>query len=100
MAAEDGRLVFPQLLADASHDGVEFCSGSGNGALESADLGGKSGRIQMMGFALGQYFVDAIRPRDHHTGRDRHSFKHNATVTVCTTGVNRGRRTMGQSQGT
>ena len=59
MGAEDGGLVLADLLADALDGGVQFAGDGGAGVVETADLAGQRGSVQMEGFLLEQSMVHA-----------------------------------------
>ncbi len=92
MGAKDRGRRFAKLAADALDDGVELLRGSVARVLETADLVGKAGRIDLLRIARRQHFVHTIGPRDGHAGRYGNPFQHVAHFT-------RGFR-RGQSNGT
>ncbi len=59
MGAEDGGLILTHLPADAIDAGVQLAGDDGASPVETADLAGEGGAVQMKGFLLGQPLVHA-----------------------------------------
>src|SRR5205085_12460376 len=90
--AEDGRLVFADLLLDAGFNSIELLSDRGTSIIEARDFQGKSGDVQLIGLATGKDFVHAESARYDDSRRHWYAFSHVCTLPVLRKRVNSGSR--------
>ena len=69
MGAKDGGLILANLLADALDGGVQFAGDRSAGVIETTDLAGQRGSVQMEGFLLEQSMVHAKSAGHSHPWR-------------------------------
>ena len=76
MRPEDGRRFLAKLGADTFDNGVKLVDRGLASVLETADLVGEVGRIDLLRIARGEHRIDAVGPCDRNPRRYWYASQH------------------------